>query len=108
MRRSDKQESAEQAVLRESEEWESGERGAAAVSAVASSDEGLAVDEALGLQMISIRLPVGVIEQLKARAADEGLKYQPYMRRVLIEHIKQQRVEERVTRLEQQVAKLAR
>lgn len=42
------------------------------------------VDEALGLQLISIRLPRRLIEDLKLIAKHEGLGYQPLVRRVLV------------------------
>lgn len=43
----------------------------------------LAVDEALGLKLISIRLPESLIQDLKFIANREGLGYQPLIRRVL-------------------------
>lgn len=65
--------------------WDSGELGMSAEHAVAApesvSDE---VDEALGLQPISIRLPKRLIEDLKLIARKEGLGYQPLVRRVLL------------------------
>ncbi len=42
------------------------------------------VDSALGLQMISVRLPRKLIDDLKLIANKEGLGYQPLMRRVLM------------------------
>jgi hypothetical protein len=42
-----------------------------------------AVDDALGLQLISIRLPKAMIEDLKFLANREGLGYQPLIRRVM-------------------------
>jgi hypothetical protein len=41
------------------------------------------VDEALGLQMISIRLPKRLIERLKLIAKHNGIGYQPLIRDVL-------------------------
>lgn len=65
--------------------WESGELGNSAEHAVpASREHGAAVDEALGLQMISIRLPKALISDLKLIADKEGLGYQPLIRRVLM------------------------
>lgn len=43
-----------------------------------------AVDEALAMQLISIRLPQRLIDDLKLIANKEGLGYQPLMRRVLV------------------------
>ena len=42
-----------------------------------------ALDEALGLQMISIRLPRQLIDRLKLIAKHNGVGYQPLMRDVL-------------------------
>ncbi len=36
--------------------------------------------------MISIRLPLAVVEKLKTMAKKEGIGYQPYTRQVLIHH----------------------
>lgn len=41
------------------------------------------VDESLAMQMISIRLPKRLLDDLKLIAKKEGLGYQPLMRRVL-------------------------
>lgn len=99
MPRSNKEDrAAEQALLQESEEWETG--GRAENSVAASSEEEAAIDAALGLQMISLRLPPAVVEEFKRRAAAQGLKYQPYIRQVLIDHLKRPSVEERLTKLE--------
>lgn len=77
-----KKRNREQELLAESEEWESGKRGA---QSAAATDES-ALDEAMELQMISIRLPQSVVENLKALAKKEGIGYQPYTRQVLIHH----------------------
>jgi len=47
------------------------------------AEHDLAVDEALGLKLISIRLPESLIQDLKFIANREGLGYQPLIRRVL-------------------------
>src|SRR5690348_11698859 len=39
-----------------------------------------------GLQSINLRLPTKVIEKLKDEARKKGLKYQPYVRQILIQH----------------------
>lgn len=63
------------------EAWEKGELGENAGSAkVASADTTRAINDALGLQMISIRLPKSVIEDFKVIAQIEGVGYQPLMR----------------------------
>jgi hypothetical protein len=65
--------------------WEKGALGASEEYAVPrSADEDRAVDESLELQMISIRLPKALIEEMKFLAEREGLGYQPLMRRVLM------------------------
>jgi len=46
-----------------------------------------AIDQSLGLQMISIRLPAAVIEQLKIKASSQGIGYQPYIRQLLTNHV---------------------
>ena len=45
------------------------------------------IDQSLGLQMISIRLPASVITQLKEKAASQGIGYQPYVRQLLTNHV---------------------
>jgi hypothetical protein len=65
--------------------WESGELGENEASARAASAETTqAINDALGLQMISIRLPKSVIEDFKLIAQIEGVGYQPLMRTALI------------------------
>ncbi|WP_134709542.1 hypothetical protein [Stenotrophomonas maltophilia] len=64
--------------------WESGEFGLSeqhAVAAPASVERD--IDDALALQMISIRLPKQLLSDLKVIAPKEGLGYQPLIRRVL-------------------------
>lgn len=64
--------------------WESGALGLSEEHALASTgDHEQSVDDALGLQLISIRLPKGLIADLKFIATREGLGYQPLVRRVL-------------------------
>ncbi len=70
--------------MAEANDWEAGKRGPQ--SAVASDEDETALDEAMELQMISIRLPQSVVEKLKIMAKKEGIGYQPYTRQVLIHH----------------------
>lgn len=64
--------------------WESGQLGNSKGDAVVvAAGEEKAIDEALELQMISIRLPKAMIEDLKMLAAREKLGYQPLIRRVM-------------------------
>ena len=55
---------------------------------VVSREEELAVDEALGLQVISIRLQKKLIENLKKLAKHEGIGYQPLIRQVLTHYVR--------------------
>lgn len=74
----------------DTEKWEKRELGAAEKYAAPSAkDEGDAVDSALGLQLISIRLQGSLIEELKELAVQEGLGYQPLMRMVLTRYVKE-------------------
>jgi predicted DNA binding CopG/RHH family protein len=76
--------SKELELLAEAQEWETGKRGS---NSTASNDETEAtLNEAMELQMISIRLPQSVVENLKTMAKKEGIGYQPYTRQVLIHH----------------------
>jgi hypothetical protein len=64
--------------------WESGELGRDERFVRRMSDaEETRVDAALGLRMISIRLPERLIERLKLIALHHGIGYQPLMRDVL-------------------------
>ena len=68
--------------------WESGKLGLSLEHArPASPAIEKAVDDALGLQLISIRFPKGMIEDLKFLADREGLGYQPLIRRVMQRYI---------------------
>jgi len=67
------------------EAWESGELGESLDSAkVVSAKRTEEIQEAAGMQMISIRLPKSVIEDFKVIAQIEGLGYQPLMRTALV------------------------
>lgn len=64
--------------------WETGVLGTSEEHAVVhGAEHSQAVDEALAMQLISIRLPKDLIEGLKFIANREGLGYQPLIRRVL-------------------------
>lgn len=64
--------------------WSSGALGADDASAILSTRQHNEIDDALDLQLISVRLPKALIDDLKFIAENEGLKYQPLMRRVLL------------------------
>ena len=64
--------------------WETGELGNdERYVRRASATEEARIEAALGLRMISIRLPERLIEQLKLIAVHRGIGYQPMMRDVL-------------------------
>jgi predicted DNA binding CopG/RHH family protein len=66
------------------EAWESRELGADQASAkVAGAEHAAALEDALGLQSISIRLPRQLIETYKLIASHHGIGYQPLMRDIL-------------------------
>jgi predicted DNA binding CopG/RHH family protein len=50
-----------------------------------------AVDERLGLQMISLRLQKDLIDALKHLAREAGIGYQPYIRQLLTRHIQEKK-----------------
>lgn len=64
--------------------WESGKFGREeAFVATADVADEHALDEALGLKLISIRLPIKLIEELKFVANHHGIGYQPLIRDLL-------------------------
>jgi predicted DNA binding CopG/RHH family protein len=68
------------------ERWDNGELDRDeqfAKSVEQSPEQQAALDESLGLQMISIRLPKALIEDYKFIADANGLKYQTLMRQIL-------------------------
>ena len=77
-------ENAKKAAEQTQCDWEAGRLGDSIQHAVRATDEHASqVDDALALQMISIRLPRALISDLKLIAEKEGLGYQPLIRRVL-------------------------
>ncbi len=66
----------------ETEQWESGALGRDEAH-VAVAPKSSVLDDALELQMISIRLPKELIEAFKAIATVNGMGYQPLMRSTL-------------------------
>jgi hypothetical protein len=67
-----------------SENWENGALGSDEKYARLATDlDANAMDEALGLQMISIRLQKGLIDDLKLIAQIHGLGYQPLIKQAL-------------------------
>ncbi|CAJ0699309.1 hypothetical protein [Ralstonia wenshanensis] len=75
---------AAQKITGTEEAWESGELGASVQhAAVAPKEAQDAVDQALGMQMVSIRLPKALIEEFRALAKVHRMGYQPLMREAL-------------------------
>ena len=67
-----------------SDPWETGELGTdGRYVRRASAAEEARIEVALGLRMISVRLPERLIEELKLIAAHRGIGYQPLIRDVL-------------------------
>jgi predicted DNA binding CopG/RHH family protein len=52
----------------------------------------------LGLQSISIRLQKELIEDLKLLAKEMGIGYQPYIRQLLTQHVREKKKNIRVVR----------
>lgn len=76
--------SSKEKILGTDDAWESGQLGANANHArrVSPEMEGQ-IDEALGMQMISIRLDKSLIESFKMLGSFHGIGYQPLMRDAL-------------------------
>lgn len=73
--------SKKSSILGTTEAWESGALGSSEEHVRKTSDETKQkIDEALGLQAISIRLPKATIETYKNLAKMHGVGYQPLMR----------------------------
>ena len=71
--------------------WENGTLGASAAHAVRVSDkQAKALDDALGLQLLSFRIQKSLIQRLKALAKEEGIGYQPLMRQALTHYVREQ------------------
>jgi len=83
---------SKQQVKTNSNKWDTRELGASLehVGVVPVAEE-LAMDDALGLQLVSVRLQKTLIKDLKELAASEGLGYQPYLRQILTKHVRNQK-----------------
>ena len=69
--------------------WENRELGASEKHVrKASPDREKALDQRLGLQTISIRLQKSLIDNLKKLAEEDGIGYQPYVRQLLMRHVR--------------------
>lgn len=75
---------------KDNELWDKKRLGASAEHAVPCSPEvSQAVDDALGLQLLSFRIQKSVIEQLKELSKLEGIGYQPLMRKIICDYVRQ-------------------
>ncbi|MFA7336335.1 MAG: hypothetical protein WC028_06085 [Candidatus Obscuribacterales bacterium] len=75
-----------------SDKWETRELGNSLEHAkVVPAELELEMDDALGLQLVSVRLQKSLIKDLKALATKEGLGYQPYLRQILTKHVSSQK-----------------
>ena len=75
---------------KDNELWESRQLGASEEHAVAATPEmEKALDDATGLQLLSFRIQQSVVGQLKELAKVEGIGYQPLMRRILTNWVRE-------------------
>lgn len=65
------------------EQWESGELGRSEEFVAVSQDESDALDQATAMKLVTMRLPIPLIETLKAIAEHHGIAYQPMVRDLL-------------------------
>jgi predicted DNA binding CopG/RHH family protein len=68
--------------------WEKNSKAKIISRRVLKVEEQERLEEKAGLEMISLRLPVDTIKKFKTMAEKEGIKYQPFMRRVLMQYAK--------------------
>lgn len=54
----------------------------------ASKELNVDIDDALGLKMVGIRLPVEMIESFRQRASRLGIGYQTYIKMLLTKHMR--------------------
>jgi hypothetical protein len=94
--------------------WDSGELGRdahhAKVAKLSKAEED-AISAAVGLQMISIRLPNKLIDDFKFIADTQGIRYQTLMRQVLarfadceLKHMAQQAASDQIARIREEDA----
>lgn len=70
-------------ILASDEAWDTGQLGDDADHVKVIEQDDAQIDEALELQLISIRLQKSLIDDFKALAVLNGMSYQPLMRQVL-------------------------
>jgi predicted DNA binding CopG/RHH family protein len=72
----------------ENELWETRQLGASSEHAVRTSAEAdKALDDAIGLQLLTFRIQKPVVDKLRRLATLEGIGYQPLMRQVLTKYV---------------------
>lgn len=79
-------------IINKDDAWDNRELGASEqfVRKV-SPDHEKAIDEKFNLHVISIRLQNTLIDELKELAAEDGLGYQPYIRQILTQHVRNEK-----------------
>jgi predicted DNA binding CopG/RHH family protein len=94
----------------DADQWDSGELGQELAHAKRSDQKHeIALDDAMGLQMISIRLQKKMIEDLKMIGMAHGVGYQPLIRDILsrfIDHEIKQIQRDTIERLQLEAAKM--
>jgi predicted DNA binding CopG/RHH family protein len=91
-------------ILASDEAWDTGQLGDDAEHVKVIEQDDAQIDDALELQLISIRLQKSLIEDFKALASLNGMSYQPLMRQVLTRFAdceKKRILRERVAEMEQ-------
>jgi hypothetical protein len=73
----------------DAELWESGQLGASEEHVrPVSPEKTKEIQDALGLQPVTVRLQKELVEQLKVLAKNEGLGYQPFIRHILTRYVR--------------------
>ncbi len=76
----------------DSDDWESGKLGQSLEHAAPAPPElQAAIDDDLGLQAVTMRLQKTLVEELKVLARENGLGYQPFVRQLLTNYVKEHR-----------------
>lgn len=79
----------------DAELWESGQLGASEAHVKPVTPEKTKeIQDALGLQPVTVRLQKELVEQLKVMAKKEGLGYQPLIRHILTRYVRDLTAEE--------------
>lgn len=82
----------EQKLNDESDAWDRGDIGSSEqYTKRASPVLEAEIDDAMGLQQVTIRLQKTLIADLKVLAKQNGLGYQPFVRQLLTQHVRENR-----------------